>query len=129
MSLLAWLNPISKLIDVVGAYANKRQDVDLEKYKVNGTISVKAMETDRDIIQARAALATARTNDAADSLGRILLTWSIGGYVAANVYGLVFHDKLPKWILLNPQPLDANMTYLFMAVIGYLLVTSWKGSK
>jgi hypothetical protein len=129
MWLLSFLNPIGKAIDVFGAYVNKRQDVDLEKYKVNGTISVKAMETDRDIIQARAELAKARANDAADSLGRILLTWSIGGYVAANVYGLVFHDKLPKWILLNPQPLDANMTYLFMAVIGYLLVTSWRGAK
>jgi hypothetical protein len=50
MGLLSWLNPISKVIDVVGAYVNKRQDVDLEKYRVNGSISVKAMETDRDII-------------------------------------------------------------------------------
>jgi hypothetical protein len=129
MWLLSFLNPISKVIDVVGAYVNKRQDVDLEKYKVNGQVNVKAMETDRDIIQARAALAEARAKDAADGLGRILLTWSIGVYSAAYLYGLVFHNKLPKWILLDPKPLDTNMTYLFMAVIAYLLVTSWKGNR
>lgn len=129
MSLLAWLNPISKAIDVIGAYANKRQDVDLEKYKVNGQINVKAMETDRDIIQARIELAKARAGDPADRLGRILLMWPIGGYVTANVYNLVFVTKLPDWIMLHPKPLDTNMTYLFCAVIGYLLVTSWKGNK
>lgn len=127
MSLLAWLNPISKLIDVVGAYANKRQDVDLEKYKVNGTVSVKAMETDRDIIQARALLAQARANNAADTLGRMLLMWPIGFWVTINVYNLTLSTKLPSWIMLDPKPLDTNMTYLFMAVIGYLLVTAWKG--
>lgn len=129
MWFLSFLNPIGKLIDVVGAYANKRQDVDLEKYKVNGSISVKAMETDRDIIQARATLAAARSNNAADTLGRMLLMWPMGFWVTANVYSLTLSGKLPDWIMLYPKPLDTNMTYLFCAVIGYLLVTSWKGNR
>lgn len=129
MWILSAIPIIGRAIDALAAYANKKVDADLEKYKVNGQVNVKAMEADVSVIQARAELARARAGDPADRLGRILLMWPIGGYVTASVYHLVFHNKLPAWIMLEPKPLDANLTYLFMAVIGYLLVTSWKGSS
>lgn len=127
MWFLNLINPFNKVVDVIGAYVAKRQDVDLEKYKVNGQVNIKAMEADLAIIQARADLAKARANDPADRLARILMMWGLGVYVSVYTYWLTFANKLPEWILIEPKELTGDIKYLFMAVIAYLFVSAWKG--
>lgn len=126
MWFLSLLNPIGKVIDVVGAYVNKRQDVDLEKYKVKGGIDVEAMKQDTAIIQARVDLAKARAGDPVDAVARMLMSWSMGVLVAINCYWLAFANTFPEWILVEPKPMEGDIKYLFMAVVAYLFVNAWK---
>ena len=60
MSLLSWLNPIGKAIDAIGAFANKKVDADLEKYKVDGIVDQGLIRADAERIQAVKELNLAR---------------------------------------------------------------------
>jgi hypothetical protein len=69
-----WLSLVSKILDIpamVSAYFNRKQDIDLEKYKVNGQFDI-------TLIQARAAVATARATDVVDRWGRRLIIYPTG---------------------------------------------------
>jgi hypothetical protein len=125
-----WFIPLlSKVLDIPGAiaaYFNKKQDVDLEKYKVKGGIDVEAMRQDTAIIQARADLAKAMKGDPATSFGRLLFIGSVGGYTAVYFYYLTFYNLLPDYLIWEPLAIPETLQYMPYAVVAYLFVTSFK---
>lgn len=124
---MAWLNPISKIIDWVGAYANKRQEVDLEKYKVKGTVDIKAIDADIAIIQARAKLAEVLKDDPGTKVARIWVLVPASVYFGVTFYYLAFKNLLPSFMVWQPLTLPPSLDYLVYAIVGYLFITAWRG--
>ena len=127
MWFLSLLNPLGKVIDLVSSYINKRQDVGLEKYKVNGQISIKNIEADISIIQARAELAKALKDDPASKWGRRLLIYPTGIWYSLIVWRSIVqeHETLSEysWVI---KALPPNLDYIPYAVVAFLLVTAWR---
>jgi hypothetical protein len=115
-----WFIPLlSKILDIptmLSAYFYKKQDTDLEKYKVNGQFDI-------TLIQARAAVATARAADTVDRWGRRLIIYPTGVWYALVVADSCLRNVLPaEWtwrVLALPPQLD----YIPYAVVGYLLLS------
>lgn len=128
-ALTALLNPmnlIGKIVDNVGGYFNKKQDVDLEKYRVKGNIDIEAMKQDTAIIQARAKLAETMKDDPSTKAAR---GWILGGisiYTVLDLYNRAFTNAFPKltWEMI---PLDATQQYVLYAVMAFLFALAWKG--
>lgn len=98
------------------AYLNKKQDVDLEKYKVDGQLDITT-------VQARGMVAAARAADTVDRWGRRLIIYPTGIWYALIVYDSVFRKLLPDaftWRILDLPP---GLQYIPYAVVGYLLIT------
>jgi hypothetical protein len=125
--LLSALNPISKLIDVIGSYLNKRQDVDLEKYKVKGQVDIKAVEADIAIITARTQLAAAQANDPATKTARLFFMIPASWYFGYSFFHATFANLLPPSWLWKPLSLSPTLEYLAYAIIAYLFYTAWRG--
>lgn len=119
---------VGKAIDAFAAYYNKKQDVDLEKYKVKGQLDTEAIKADVAIIQARAELAAAHKDDPAAKWGRRLLIYPTGVWYLAIVWRSLVqeHPTLSEysWVI---KALPANLDYIPYAVVAYLLVTAWRG--
>lgn len=118
----------NKIVDTIGSYYNKKQDVDLEKYKVKGQIDIEALKADVAIIQARAELAAQMKDDPASKWGRRLLIYPTGVWFALIIWDSIARNnsilESYRWeILAIPE----NLQYIPYAVVAYLLVTAWKG--
>lgn len=122
LSFLSFIPILGKVFDVASAYLSKKQDVDLEKYKVKGAVDTEAMRQDTEIIKARTELAIATKEDPVNRWGRRLLVYPVGAWVAAISYYCIFHNLIPSytWVILD---YPSGLSYLPLAVVGYLLVT------
>lgn len=125
--LLSLIPFVGKVLDSVTAYLNKRQDVDLEKYKVKGNVDINAVNADVAVIQARANLAAAMKDDPANKWGRRLLIYPTGVWYSAIVWRSLVqeHPILAdySWVI---KALPQNLDYIPYAVVAYLLVTAWR---
>ena len=100
-------------------YLNKKQDVALEKYKVDG-------EYDSTRIKTIGAVAIARATDVVDRWGRRLFIYPTGVYYALTLYDSAFRNILPAWMTWRTLELPEDFKYVMMAVVGYLLVTTMR---
>jgi hypothetical protein len=117
--MLNWLNVLNllpNLVDLAKTWINKKADVDLEKYKVNG-------QFDLTLIQARAAVATARAADVVDRWGRRLIIYPYGIWYSLVVYDSCFRNLLPAGWTWRVLALPPQLDYIGYAVIGYLLLS------
>lgn len=122
-----WAIPfIGPIINGITGYFNKKQDVDLEKYKVNGEINVEAMKQDTAIIQARAELLAQAMQHRGIRIAQYLFIYPIGVWFALVMYDSAFRNLIPgwTWVVLAPPP---KFEYYIMAVFAYLFATAWKG--
>lgn len=113
--------PIGTLISEIASYFRKIEDSKLEKYRIDGNYDIAH-------IQALAEIAKARNTDIVDRWGRWLFIFPTGIYYAAVLYDSTFRNLLPDYtwrILALPE----EFKYWAGAVIGYLLVTTWRNKR
>ncbi len=124
MGFLTWLNPIAGIINVIGKFLTKSQDVDLEKYKVDGQVDIVAMQTDTAIIKARADLIKAMKDDPATKAGRWFFIVPTGIYFTLIIYDSCFRDVFPDqtWRILA---LPDHIQYIPYAVVAYLFALAF----
>lgn len=113
-------NVINNVTDKVSSYFEKKQDVELEKYRVKGTIDVAAMQADTALIQARVDLTKARGNDADAKMGRVMIIGGTGIWVGSWMWYASFANLLPPYLVWKPLELPTSIEYIPYAVIVYL---------
>lgn len=69
---------ISPVTNLLGAYLNKKQDVDLEKFKVDGTVDVSLIQAQVAIFQAQAQLAQSKVMQALYVIFSLPLAFHMG---------------------------------------------------
>lgn len=126
--MFSWLSVIpifGKLFDAGAAYFNKKQDVDLEKYKVDGTVNIEMMKTDLNLIQAQKELRIADKDSPGVQVAMWLFLVPSGIYYAAYMWDSTFRELLPSytWRVLTPE--DAIWKIL-MVIVGYLFLSTVK---
>lgn len=126
MWFLSAIPVVGKIADAVASYFNKKQEVDLEKYKVKGNIDIEAMKQDTAIIQARVDLAKVMKGDPATNLGRLLILAPVGIYMSVQFYYLAFWNLLPDYLVWEPLDIPDKLQYIPYAAIAYLFATSFK---
>lgn len=123
--MLRLLSFLPQIFTGVFTWLNKREDVTLEKYKIDGKVDVEAMRQDTAIIAVRARLAEAMKDDPAGKYGRWLFIVPTGVYFTLVVYDSCFRMAFEGYtwrILALPQSVE----YIPYAVVAYLFVTAWK---
>lgn len=132
-SFISAIPVIGKVFDVVNNVTNKvssfmekKQDVEIEKYKVKGVIDVAAMQADTALIQARVDLAKAMAKDPATKMGKLVLIGGTGLWTFSWLWYSSFANLLPKYLVWQPLELPTSIEYLPYAVVIYLLAVQIK---
>jgi hypothetical protein len=120
---------IATILSVLGSvftWLNKKQDVDLEKYKVDGVVDVEALKADVAIIQAQGRLQEVLKDDPVLRWGRRLIIYPTGGwYILIVWYCITKNNSVLKdysWVILD---LPTHLQYIPYAVTGFLLLHTW----
>lgn len=126
--MFSWLSVIpvvGKLFDSVTAFFNKKQDVILEKYKVDGQVNVKAMEADVSLIQAQKELRIATAGDPGVQIATNLFLIPSGLWYGAYMWDSTFREIIPAWTwrVLTPE---AEVWKILMVIVGYLFLSTVK---
>lgn len=125
--MFSWLSLIpfvGKFVDAWSAHDQKKQDVVLEKYKVDGVVKVDLIRQDTEVVKARVDLAKAMKDDPATRWGKRFFIYPVGVWFAAIVYYCILHPYFPQ--ILPVLALPPQLDYIPYAVIAYLFVTAWK---
>lgn len=128
LSLLSVLPIIGPIIQgIVDAYS-KHEDVQLQKQiDVNKTSLAKQQDiskTDLGVIQARASVAIAFKDDPGSRIIRDLIMFPVGVHTLLYYWCLTF--PMYSWGAVTPPE---AMQYIPYAVIAFLFVTAYRGSK
>ena len=122
-----FLSLIPNALGVIGdatkgffGWLNKKQDVDLEKYRVKGNIDIKAIEADTALTQARVDLVKVRGNDPDAKMGRVLIIGGTSMWVGSHMWYASFFNLLPSYLVWKPVELPTSIEYIPYAVIAYL---------
>lgn len=126
--MLSWLSVIpffGKLADSATAYFNKKQDVALEKYKVDGTVDIEMMKTDLNLIQAQKELRLAEKDSPGVKTAMWLFLVPSGVWYAAYMWDSTFREVIPLWTwrVLTPE---AEVWKILMVIVGYLFLSTVK---
>lgn len=128
-----FLSLIPKTLDIVSnvsnglfGWLNKKQDVDLEKYKVKGNIDIAAMQADTALINARVDLAKAMRTDPATQMGKVVIIGGTGLWTFSWLWYSSFANLLPHYLVWKPLELPTSIEYLPYAVVVYLLAVQIK---
>lgn len=120
-SFLSFIPIIGKLFDAISAYAVKVQDVKLEKYKVDGVVNVQLIQSDVDIVKARAALQAAGQQYLGVRVMQYGFVYPLIVWFGMIVCYCILHPYFPGYILpvlALPDPLNTwagwMMMYLFL---------------
>jgi hypothetical protein len=116
VGFLDLLSIVPNAMDLAKTWINKKKDVELEKYKVDGQFDI-------TLIQARAAVAAARAADVVDRWGRRLVIYPTGIWYALVVYDSCFRMLLPDGWTWRVLALPHQLDYIPYAVVGYLLLS------
>lgn len=113
---------ISPITNVVGGYLNKKQDVDLEKFKVDGRVDLQLIQAHVDILRLSAELLKGKW--------MIRLQVAFGAPLAAYYAKCIVWDKMLGSITHgHTDPLDGFIAQYSTWIVGFLFlhsaVTSW----
>lgn len=111
------LKTVLGFVPAVFEYLNKKQDIDLEKYKVDGTVDITA-------IKAMAELQAVLRDDPVLRWGRRLFIYPVGVWWSVIVYDSVFRNLLPAWATWRVLALPPNLEYIVYAITGFLFLHS-----
>jgi hypothetical protein len=110
----------SGIITPIAGIFNKKADVNLEKYRVDGQINIEAMRADVELTKATAEVAKARKDDPTDRWGRRLFIYPTGVWFSAIVADSLLHQAFEYTYRVEALPKD--LAYIPYTVIGYLFL-------
>lgn len=125
MSFLSFIPIVGNIVDAVKSYVTKKQDVDLEKYKVDGVVSVERMKQDVEIVKARSELLAALKDDKGIQLARGLIMLSASVWISLIFWDSCFRDILPVGWTWRVLALPSNIEYIPYAVVAFLFALAW----
>lgn len=123
--LISFIPFVGKIADSATAYFNKKQDVALEKYKVDGTINIEMMKTDLNLIQAQKELRIADRGNPGVQVAMWLFLVPSGIWYASYMWDSAFRNIIPNWTwrVLTPE---AEVWKILMVIVGYLFLSTVK---
>lgn len=126
--MFSWLSlvpVVGKLFDSTTAYFNKKQDVALEKYKVDGTVDIEMMKTDLSLIQAQKELRLAEKDAPGVRVSMSLILVSTAVWFTLYMWDSSFRGIIPDWTwrVLTPE---AEVWKIMMVAVGYLFLNTVK---
>jgi hypothetical protein len=118
-TMFSWLSVIpivGKLFDSVSAYYVKKQDIALEKYKVDGTVNVQAIRADTEVIKAQKELQQARQQYLGTRIMQYGFVYPLMFWFTSIVFYCVFHPYFSsiKPVLAFPDPLNTWAGWMIM---------------
>lgn len=121
-----WITSLLGVLGQLFGWLNKKQDTELEKYKVDGVVNVEAIKADAEIIQAQGRLQEVLKDDPVLRWGRRLIIYPTGAWYGLIIWYCVTknHPVLSKysWIIADLPP---HLQYIPYAVTGFLLLHTW----
>lgn len=124
-SFLSFIPIIGKFFDSATAYFEKKEDVALEKYKVDGTVNIEMMKTDLNLIQAQKELRLADKDNPGVQVATTLFLVPSGVWYACYMWDSTFRGLIPDWTwrVLTPE---ADVWKILMVIVGYLFLSTVK---
>jgi hypothetical protein len=104
------------------SWLNKKEDVTLEKFKVNGQVDMSLVEAYKVQLQARKEVLLATQNHASGRFMQYLFVYPLGFWFASIVFYCIFHPYFPeiKPVLDLPPVLKEWGGY----IVGFLFLVS-----
>lgn len=126
LSWLSFIPIVGKVFDSVTAYFTKKQDVDLEKYKVNGQVNVAAMQAEVQLVQAQKDLRQTYRNSPGVTAAMLLFMIPSGVWYASYMWDSTFRDLIPDytWRVLTPE---AEVWKILGVIVGFLFLSTVSG--
>ena len=123
--MLSWLFGmipfVGKIVDAWAAHDQKKMDVSLEKYKVDGVVNVQLIQQDVEVVKARAALLTAGQQYLGVRMMQYGFVYPLIVWFGLIIGYCIFQPYFPGYIkpvLALPAPLNEwggwMMMYLFL---------------
>lgn len=114
--MFSFISSILNIVPSVFGYLNKKEDVNLEKYKVDGKL-------DEAQIKAYMTVAVARANDTTDKWGRRLFVYPTGVlYTMVALMSIIKDNPYVGRFYWPVHAIPTSMEYIPLAVIGYLFL-------
>lgn len=107
---------ISPITNVVGGYLNKKQDVSLEKFKVDGTVDMKLVDGQVSLINAQRQLLEVGVKDRGTRYLQYLFGYPLGLYYAK----IILWDKVLG--LGSTDPLKGDISTYSLWIVGFLFL-------
>lgn len=125
MWFLSFIPFVGKIVDAWSAHDQKKLDVGLEKYRVDGQIDVAAMDADVKLIQAQKELRLADKGDPVVRAAVGLFLIPSGVWYAAVMWDSTFRNLVPSltWRVLDPP---AAVWQILLIIVGYLFLHTVK---
>lgn len=107
------------------SFLNKKQDVDLEKYKVDGVVKTELIQADTDMFRARTARIVAQFTYFGFRLCTYLVIFPTAVWFAVGMYDSTFRNLLPDYMTWRTLELPTDMKVTAGLVFTYLLAEKW----
>jgi len=116
-SFLSFIPIIGKAFDALSAYAQKKQDVSLEKYKVDGVVNVELIKQDTEVVKARQALLAAGQKYLGVRVMQYGFVYPLIVWFGSVLVYCIVHPYFPdlvKPVLALPDPLNQWAGWMIM---------------
>lgn len=111
LSLLGWLPIVGPIIDGIVSIFNKRQDVSLAKYKVDGQV-------DTQILQSSTQVTLASQDYISVRIARDIIMYPGSIWCGLYLWDKIVAHKYP-WLVWDVAPLDGPLALLPMALLTF----------
>lgn len=111
LGLLGWIPIVGPIIDGVVSIFNKRSDVSLAKYKVDG-------QTNSELIQSNTQILLAFVNDIPVRIARDIIMFPGATWCGLFIWDKIVEIRYPEWVW-GVRPLTAPMDILPLALLTF----------
>jgi hypothetical protein len=121
--MLGWIPVIGPIVNGILQYLNKAQDVDLEKYKVDGVVNVEALKAANE-------LSLALKDDIGVKICRDIVIFPMSVWFCLGTWDKIVEHQWPHLVWSTGAfPVTGGLEYLpmvFLTIIGGL---AWKAMR
>ena len=118
-----WLPLVGPIIQGISGYFSKKQDVDLEKYKVDGKVNIEAL-------LAANQLTLGFKDDIGVRINRDIVLTPMCVWLGLGGWDKIMANKYPDLVWnVAPFPTSGGLEYLPIAVVAFLFGLSWKAMR
>lgn len=111
LSVLGWLPIVGPIIDGIVSIFNKRQDVSLAKYKVDGQV-------DTQILQSSTQVTLSAQDYISVRIARDMIMFPGSAWCGLYLWDKIVAFHYP-WLVFKVAPLDGPLTILPMALLTF----------